>query len=142
MAKSKAAKQRKKAALATPSVKTGSQPGNKKLELLNDTKAQGFQKRAQKPFSTTSNQTAPGLPKTKHKPSVPKQTAAPDPGNTKTCAKFEITQNPAIPFSIITLDYSDLQKCRESLALSKNYCCGEGNFGRSRQLPIASQIAV
>jgi hypothetical protein len=106
MAKGKAVKQRKKGALATPSATTGSQSGNKKPEISNDTKAQGFQERTQKPVSTTANQIASGLLKTKHKPSGPKQIAAPDPGNTKTCARFDIAQNAAIPFSSTTNRYS------------------------------------
>jgi hypothetical protein len=108
MAKSKAAKQRKKAVLVVPSMKRTSQPGNKKAVILNDAKIQGSETRVPKPVSRTATKNASKLPKTNQKASGQKQTAAPHPIKLKTPPKFPTTPNPAIAFPNAMNGYSKL----------------------------------
>jgi hypothetical protein len=108
MAKSKAAKQRKKAVLVTPSMKRTSKPGNNKAVILNNAKVQGSETLVPKLVSRTAIKNTSELPKTNQKASGPKQTAAPDPGKVKTLPKFPTTPNPAIAFPNTTNGYSKL----------------------------------
>ena len=105
MAKSKAAKQRKKAVLVTPTLKMASQPGNNNAVMLNNKKVQVSL--AQKPIPRTARKIAAELTKTKHKTSHSKQTGPPDPRKTKTRARLAITPRPALPFPSTTKRYSN-----------------------------------
>jgi hypothetical protein len=108
MAKSKTARQRKKAVLVTPSMKMTSQPENNKAVILNNAKVQGSEKLAQKLASRTATKNTSELPKTNQKASGSKQTAAPDPGKVKLLPKLPITPKPAIAFPSTTNEYSKL----------------------------------
>jgi hypothetical protein len=109
MANSKAAR-RKKAVLATASMKTTSQPENNKAAILNKAKAQGSKKLAQKLVSRTATKNTSELPKTNQKASGSKQTASPNPspGKVKLLPKLPITPDPAIAFPSTTNGCSKL----------------------------------
>jgi hypothetical protein len=107
MAKSKAARQRKKVVLATPSMKTTSQPENNKAGILNNAKVRGSKKLAQKPVSRTATKNTSELPKTNQKASGSKQN--PSPGKVKLLPKLPITPDLAIASSSTTNGYSKLR---------------------------------
>src|SRR5271156_2562205 len=107
MAKSKAARQRKKVVLSTPSMKTTSQPENNKAGILNNAKVRGSKKLAQKLVSRTATKNTSELPKTNQKASGSKQN--PSPGKVKLLPKLPITPDPAIASPSTTNGYSKLR---------------------------------
>jgi hypothetical protein len=124
MAKSKAAKQRKKTVPVTPSIRTKSQPGNNKDGMLNHAKIQGSEPPARKLASKTATKKASGRPKSDQKASGPKQTGAPNPGKAKPLPKLPITPNPASAFLSTTnahpklcLDDQRLLELRKGISL-------------------------